>query len=473
MRFRPSLSLKIFLLAFLNVLLLAIVFFFFARYQYRLDLDSFLLAPARDRMLSVSRLIALELPQQPQSRWEDLLARYSKSAGAQIYLFDDQGTQLAGPSVTLPAPVLASLVHGHRGGRDVNNRIHIPPMLGPPPIFLNRIAPDHEYWVGVPIPIWNAVQPRHGAAIWHFASLWNNTFFFDYRPWLAVILAIVVISVACWLPLIRGLTRTIGQITKATAQIARGHFEIALPEKRRDELGRLSVSINSMAHRLSDLIHGQRRFLSDIAHELSSPVARMQVALGILEQRATGSASDYVKDVAEEATHMSSLINELLSFSKSQMAREIGRVPVNVAEVARRAVSRECPSPSQVEMEIAADLEVLAEPEFLYRSLANLLRNAVRYAAAAGPILLRAKNTNGSVSIYVTDNGPGLPEEELENVFKPFYRPEFARQRETGGAGLGLAIVRSCIEACGGSVCCRNRKPHGLEVEMTLAQSMH
>jgi two-component system sensor histidine kinase CpxA len=72
------------------------------------------------------------------------------------------------------------------------------------------------------------------------------------------------------------------------------------------------------------------------------------------------------------------------------------------------------------------------------------------------------------ISIIVADNGPGIPEAELESVFKPFYRPELARQRETGGVGLGLAIVRTCVEACGGTVQCRNRSPKGLEVEIKL-----
>jgi two-component system sensor histidine kinase CpxA len=259
-------------------------------------------------------------------------------------------------------------------------------------------------------------------------------------------------------------------MTRATAQIAEGHFEIALSTRRRDELGYLSGSINRMAHRLADLVQGQRRFLSDIAHELCSPIARMQVALGILEQRAAANTIEYVNDVNEELTHVSGLINELLSFSKAELGpAEIQLEPVNVAEVARRVLERESSGQARIENHIEADLNILAQPEYLYRSLANLVRNAIRYAGAAGPISLSANNGKGNVSIRIADQGPGLPEDELENVFKPFYRPEFARQRETGGAGLGLAIVKSCVEACGGAVSCRNRSPHGLEVEMIFA----
>jgi two-component system sensor histidine kinase CpxA len=85
-----------------------------------------------------------------------------------------------------------------------------------------------------------------------------------------------------------------------------------------------------------------------------------------------------------------------------------------------------------------------------------------------GPITITAARTGADVEISVADQGPGLPKEELEEVFAPFYRPESARTRETSGAGLGLAIVRTCVEACGGTVACRNRVPRGLEVTIRL-----
>ncbi len=111
---------------------------------------------------------------------------------------------------------------------------------------------------------------------------------------------------------------------------------------------------------------------------------------------------------------------------------------------------------------------MIARPDYLFRAIANLIRNSVRYAGDAGAITLKGRESGSHVSITVSDEGPGLPPEELDRVFKPFYRPELARQRDTGGAGLGLAIVRSCVEACGGAVECRNRLPRGLEVHIRL-----
>jgi two-component system sensor histidine kinase CpxA len=345
-----------------------------------------------------------------------------------------------------------------------------PPPNPAPQLAVIRTGDPEEYWVNVHIQIWSADrrEERHGDLIWRFPSLWRNSFFFDYTPWVAVVLAVIVVSILCWLPLIRGLTRSITQLTRATGQIAEGHFDVALPTERRDELGQLSDSIHRMAQRLSGYVVGQRRFLGDIAHELCSPVARIQVALGILEQRAEGNQAEYVADVKEEVEHMSSLINELLAFSKTQFSASTQLTSVNVAETVRRVLEREKPEDARIETEVAEDVNVRANAEYLFRSLANLIRNAVRYAGTSGPIMVTAKNGGKEVFISVSDHGPGLPEGELENVFKPFYRPEFARQRETGGAGLGLAIVRSCIESCGGSVMCLNRSPRGLQVDIRL-----
>jgi len=473
MKLRRSLSAKILFTAFLNLALLLIVFLVFARVQYRFDLSSFLLAPARDRILSVSRLIALSLEQTARPAWDQVLQQYVGKYEAQLSLFDDKGTLYGGTRVTLPAAVAAAMARDPFPG---NSRKPPDPRrptrpLGEGPLFLVRAGNPAWYWVGTDIPIWpvRPGPPLHGFLIWRFHTLWTNTFFLNYRAWAAVIFAVVLVSVVCWLPLIRGLTSAISELTRATGRVAEGHFEITLPDKRQDELGQLSASIRQMTERLSGFVHGQRRFLSDVAHELSSPVARMQAALGILEQRVQGPAQGYVSDALEELQHMSGLINELLLFSKAQIGgAEVHLKPVNVADAVRRAVDREAPPGALIETHVAEQLEVIANPEYLFRSLGNVIRNAIRYAGHAGPITISATNGDSEVAITVADNGPGLPESELDRVFKPFYRPEFARQRETGGAGLGLAIVRNCVEACDGSVRCRNRIPRGLEVEIRL-----
>jgi signal transduction histidine kinase len=473
MKLRPSLSAKILLTAFINVLLLIIVFLVFARVQYRFDLSSFLLAPARDRILSISRLIALDLEETARPSWDEVLQQYASKYQTEMFLFGDRWTQYSGAPVTLPAAVTAAMSHNPFLGKPAPLR-RMPPIshpFGEGPLFLVSAGSPTTYWAGTVVPLWpvRSEPAVHGMLIWRFHSLWTNTFFFNYKAWAMVIVAVILVSLVCWLPLIRGLTNAISDLSHATGRLAEGHFETRLPLKRQDELGQLSASIQQMTERLSGFVHGQRRFLSDVAHELSSPVARMQAALGILEQRVQGSLQGYVTDALEELQHMSGLINELLLFSKAQMSGpNLHLEPVNVATTVRRVLEREAAPDALIETQVGEELAVLANPEYLFRSLANVIRNAIRYAGAFGPITIWAKNGDRHVTITVADNGPGLPECELDRVFKPFYRPEFARQRQTGGVGLGLAIVRNCVEACEGSVCCRNRTPRGLEVEIRL-----
>jgi two-component system, OmpR family, sensor histidine kinase CpxA len=312
-------------------------------------------------------------------------------------------------------------------------------------------------------------RPDDGTLVWTFPSLWTNSFFFDYKPWLAAAAAVILVCVVCWVPLIRGLTRSISQLTTATGAIAEGKLETRLSINRRDELGQLSEAINRMTERLAGFVRGQRRFLSDVAHELCSPISRIQVALGILDQRAPENQKPYVAGVQEEVEHMSGLVNELLMFSRAQIGTSSAPLtPVNVAETVASVLERESSEGVSIETRIDEHIEVMAQPDYLFRSLANVVRNAIRYAGAFGPIEISAESQDGMVSITVADHGPGLPETELGEVFKPFYRPELARQRDTGGTGLGLAIVRTCIEACGGTVECHNRSPQGLKVEMRL-----
>jgi two-component system sensor histidine kinase CpxA len=300
-------------------------------------------------------------------------------------------------------------------------------------------------------------------------SLLGNAYFLDLTLVGLLLLVVVLISVACWLPLLRRLTRGLSQVTSAAEQIAEGNFDIKLIADRPDELGKLGGAVNQMASRLAGFVQGQKRFLGDIAHELCSPIARIHFALGILERNADATQLEHVRDVREEVEHMSALVSELLSFSKAGMQpAAVQRVPVVVADTVRRAVARETGHGTPVEITMDENLRVLADPEYLMRSLSNLVRNSIRYAGEFGPIRITAKNDQDGVVITVEDSGPGLPDDALEEVFAPFHRPEPARNRDTGGVGLGLAIVKSCIEACKGTVRCRNRQPQGLAVDIRL-----
>ena len=499
---------KILLWFFLNLLLLVALFYVFFRLQFRVGLDSLLEGPAGDRVQALAAEVGFELAESDRTEWEEVLRRQSTEHGVAFRLFRADGEQLAGEPVVLP-PQVQERLGGPRGFGGIPRG---GPRSGPPPIdppdriddeagrregpagrvglprntvprFMVRTDNPRQYWVGVRLPLGDLLRPgqrnpsadpirgRVGGPVLLMTSstLSGGGLFFDAKPWLLLLLAVVVASVLFWLPMIRGITRSIARIDRATLQIAEGNFAARVEEGRHDELGRLGGSINQLATWLDGFVTGQKRFLGDIAHELCSPLARMQMALGILEQRADDRQKAYVEDVREEVQHMSALVAELLSFSKAGLrpgGLTLQAVPLR--DVVDRVVERETGEGDRVELDLAANLVVLAEPDLLARALGNVLRNALRYAGSAGPIRIAAARTDGEVVVTVRDSGPGVPEESLAKLFDPFYRPDVSRTSATGGVGLGLAIVKSCVEACQGRVTLRNLRPHGLEAEIRL-----
>ncbi len=303
-------------------------------------------------------------------------------------------------------------------------------------------------------------------------SLAGGGLFFEWTPWLLVAALVLAVSVLCWLPLVRGLTRALWRLTEATGRIAEGRFDVRVAEENRgDELGALAGSINRMAARLDGFVTGQKRFLGDIAHELCAPLARLQMVTGILEQRAVPETRANVEDLREEIEHMASLVEELLSFSKASLTpggKGAALTDVELAPVVARAARREGADDGAVRNEVPAGLLARADAELLSRAVANLLRNSQRHAAGTGPITVTADLAGDTVRLTVHDRGTGVPPEALGRLFEPFYRPDPSRDRATGGVGLGLAIVKTCAEACGGTVAARNAEGGGFEVTLAL-----
>jgi len=283
-----------------------------------------------------------------------------------------------------------------------------------------------------------------------------------------VLLIGVGISALLWLPVVGGITHAIRRVNDASKRIAAGQFDVRLPDQRGDELGELATSVNAMAGQLGDYVMQQRRITADVAHELCSPIARMQMALGVVEQRGTPDQVNYLKKLDHELQHMAKLVGEVLTFSKAETLPE-RETPTDIPlrELIDQIIEREAAG-IDVLVDVPSDLTIQTLHEALDRALGNVLRNAVRYAAHAGQIQIRASQQNGKTTIAIADQGPGVPTDTLPRLFEPFYRPEVARARHTGGSGLGLAIVKRCIEACKGTVTARLREPHGLEVEVVI-----
>ncbi len=502
MNWRLPLYAKIVLMLFANLVVVVLAFVLFFKVQLKVGLETLLSGRTGDRIRAVTDVMAGELRGLPQEKWDSTLARFSEAYELEVAVFRDHRRQYAGPSMKLPAEVeerLRRRGRGRGGGRPTGGgegaaRVpERPPFEGEPPeaaprseqasrdrerpgirttpVFLLHSDEPKAYWIGVRAPTFNRElkHPPFVTLILKTPSLTHNGLFLDIRPWIFGALAVILLCILFWLPFVRGITRYLRQMTEATESVARGSFQVHVSENRSDELGRLGGAINRMSNRLEGFVTGQKRFLGDIAHELCSPVARMQLALGVLERKASGDQKDYVADVQEEAHNMSEMVDELLAFSKASIkpaSLQLKAVPLK--PVLDRVLRREAGDSVVTEIKVADTDAVMADEGLLFRALANVIRNAVRYAGSAGPIRIESVRNPKSMTIKVIDAGPGVPSDVVDKLFDPFYRPEASRSLEFGGSGLGLAIVKTCVESCEGEVSCRNVDPTGFEVQMHL-----
>jgi len=466
------LSAKILLWFFLNLAVLAVVFILLFNAQFRLDLNWIFASSAGQRVDAMRALIVGELNTTHPDDWGGVIDRFSDAYGVHLSLFESNGEHLIGEAMELPKEVRQRL-------------LELPPKRpapGAPPVPRNpsqsraflRTSSPASYWLLQRTRLDNphAGAPMRVVLVAQANSLSMGGLILDPVPWVGMGIGAIIFSVLFWFPLLRGITRSIGQMTQTTREIAEGGFDVRVSTRRHDELGSLGESINQMASRLDGFVKGQKRFLGDIAHELCSPLARLQMVLGIMEQRATDGQLGYAKSASEKAQQIAALVNELLVFSRASFgSTAIRLVPVPVRTAVEEAVQREASEGAQIDVAICEEFSVMADGELLVRALANLLRNAMHHGGP-GPILVTATREDALVSIVIADVGPGVPEEELPKLFDAFYRVDGSRTRETGGVGLGLTIVKTCIESCRGTVVAHNRHPHGLEVVMRLPEAI-
>ena len=455
---RFPLSAKILSWFFLNLLVLIAVFLLLVNAQFRFDLGWVFTSAARQRVNAMRDLIVGELNTTRPDEWDRIIESFGDAYNVRLALLDENGDRLIGTVDPLAPEVRARIL---QSAAERNDHVEA---------FLRTTNPS-RYWLLVSAQPDNpeTAGPMNVLLVAESNSVTVGGLVMDLRLGWLLALGSALFSIILWLPLLRGITRSIRQMTEATERIAKGHFDVRVPARRRDELGVLAAAINRMGLRLDGLVKGQTRFLGDVAHELCSPLARLQMALGIIEQRADSRQKVYAALAIEKASQIAQLVNELLVFSKASFGGPTVHIqPVPLSAAIKEAIQHEKTESARIESTVAGDLVVSADSDLLIRALSNLLRNAIRYGAEAGPIQVHAASQEDSITITITDCGSGVPEAELQKIFDAFYRVDASRNRQTGGSGLGLAIVRTCIDSCNGTVTAENRLPHGLAVQIHL-----
>jgi two-component system, OmpR family, sensor histidine kinase CpxA len=460
----------------LNLAVLALLFVFFLKAQFRLGFDWMLSGEPGDRISAIGESVTFEFSRLAESEWPARLSEYDQKNGVTFGLFNNQGQQIYGKSITPPPEVMPRLIDRRPPGEQLNRRtvskrqpgpVSKRPADAPPkPRFMLRAGKPARYWAGVHLDL----VPQGGnpvTLVMVSDSISGGGLFFDLWPWLGLAGAALLLSALLWMPFVRGITGFIGTLNTAAGRIAHGKFDERIEKQRSDELGELSTSVNAMAAQLGDYMAQQRRITADVAHELCSPIARMQMALGVVEQRSTPDQATYLQKLDRELQHMAKLVEEVLAFTKAETIPD-RETPENfdLLELIQNVLAREAPD-NGIKLEVG-DIKLRSLRNALDRGIGNIVRNAIRYAQ---DLEIQAKAENGRVIIQILDRGPGVPEEAISRLFEPFFRPEAARGRNTGGSGLGLAITKRCIEACGGTVTARNRQGGGLVVEV-LIESM-
>lgn len=276
--------------------------------------------------------------------------------------------------------------------------------------------------------------------------------------------------------LARYLSSPIGKIREATQRLADGDLNARVADqvgRRRDELAALARDFDLMAERIGSLITSQQRLTRDVSHELRSPLARLSVALEIAKNKSNGDASTQLERIETESNRLNEMISRILMLSKLESGSgDLQKQEVDlkdlVADVAEDADFEARANGKSVTLAADTECMVSGNENLLRSAIENVVRNAVRYTTEGTAVKVSLTKNNGNAVIQVRDSGGGVPEEELKNLFVPFYRVGEARERTTGGIGLGLAIAQRAIQAHNGAIKAMNEGP-GLLVEIRLS----
>ncbi|TDA70308.1 MAG: HAMP domain-containing protein [Clostridia bacterium] len=292
------------------------------------------------------------------------------------------------------------------------------------------------------------------------------------RLWLmGAVLALIV--TAAGLVFANSLARPLERLTQAARRMQAGDLRQSVPVEGGQEVASLAAAFNDMAARVAALDEQRRAFIADAAHELRTPLAALQtLAEGMRAEPGPKPAG--LDGFVRQTERLGRLVGSLLTLAHLDNPElRLNLAPIRVRNLLEEAYWTVQPlaAARQIQLQAVAsavDAWVRGDPDWLHQALVNVLDNAVRHAPSGGWVRTAVQTREGMVNITVTDAGPGVPPEALARLGTRFYRPAAARERKTGGAGLGLAIVREVLHLNGGQVTFFCPPGQGLGVTLTL-----
>ncbi|SNS72644.1 two-component system, OmpR family, sensor histidine kinase CpxA [Granulicella rosea] len=326
----------------------------------------------------------------------------------------------------------------------------------------------YEYaWFQLP-----STRPEHRVNLMHFAF-----------PQLPVAIAVGGLTTFV---LVLLFSRPLVRLRKAARALAEGNLSVRVEQtpaaslqSHSDEFQGLVHDFNHMAERLESLVGAQRLLLRDVSHELRSPLSRLSVALELAREDANPELGEHLARIEREGEKLNQLIGQLLTLS-SMEARESTATfkPLSLNEICEQilpdAEYEAQRRPCTVLLQQDAACTIRGDWELLYRAIENVVRNAIRYTGPGTQVAIRIGEAAGDAKrmamIEIMDRGPGIPDAELELIFRPFYRVDEARSTSTGGFGVGLAITERAVRLHGGTLRAINRADGGTTIQMIFPE---
>lgn len=411
-------------------------------------------APIPPHLSQILSSSAQMIQQQYQHNPEQLIANWQHHSGSgnrhlRLYLTNENGQfigQHKGAKAIRHFSFMAEEA-GHPISRQFRNKI----FFGPYPFSVR----NNQYYL-------YGVMPAH-----HPRPL---IFFLTDNKLFTLMLAIGLSGLLCGL-LSWHLGKPLRKLKISANELAQGKLNTRVnisSLNTKDEIGQLAQAFNAMADSVESMINSQQRLISDISHELRTPLTRLQLSLALAKKKAIDGPE--LQRIAYESQQLESLISELLELSRIKLNSDQPKLYLELSEslsqVLDDAEFEAEQQNKQLIINIADELAFNHHPKSLSRAIENLLRNAIRYAKTS--IHISANINKDDVTIIIQDDGLGIDEKELEAIFQPFYRPQTARDRASGGWGLGLAISQAAVQSHKGSISATNLSPSGLQVTITL-----
>jgi two-component system sensor histidine kinase CpxA len=407
-----------------------------------------------------SRAMFLTAAQTLDAGGEEALVNWLREIGSRpeaprVLIVGPSGQELLGRP--LP-PSIAFALRYPDGGIGESSPLRILPAQ-PLPLIISRDG--RRYAISV-----RPVRPRYQP---------NFMFLPIEDRWIVLLLAVFVTTVISFL-LARSIARPMRTLAQATRQLAAGALGTRVGQSidsRAVEVVGLARDFDAMAARIELLVQSRDQLLRDVSHELRSPLARMRVALGLARQ-STADVPGALERLDTEVDRLDRLIGQVLNLARlDSTAISAASISVDLVELIdnivrdaafegqARAVTIQWQSPE-------IPCTVSGQPEWLASAIENVVRNALRYTRDGSSLDLALHQDGETATVSVADHGPGVPEKDLVRIFEPFYRVASARGRDSGGDGIGLAIVARVLQLHGGRATAENRPGGGLVVRLTL-----